>query len=109
MGPWVQTAAGNENMDANEFSPARAPAGITVGATDIDDKRASFSNYGPQVDVYAPGNNIKSTYIGGDEVSPPAETVRYFSKPDIIWQGDQIPFWHFHASGRVNRLVHIRL
>jgi subtilisin family serine protease len=53
-------AAGNDNTKACNESPARAPAAITVGATDSADKRASFSNYGTCVDIFAPGVRITS-------------------------------------------------
>lgn len=54
------TAAGNENDDAGNWSPARTPGAITVGATDIADNRAWFSNYGSIVDVFAPGVDVIS-------------------------------------------------
>jgi subtilisin family serine protease len=57
-------AAGNENQNACNVSPARVANAITVGATTSTDARASFSNYGSCVDVFAPGNNILSTWIG---------------------------------------------
>ena len=47
-------AAGNENSDARNFSPPRVAEGITVGATDMSDVRATFSNWGPVLDVFAP-------------------------------------------------------
>lgn len=53
-------AAGNSNLDACTTSPASEPTAITVGATDINDARASFSNYGSCVDMFAPGVNIVS-------------------------------------------------
>ncbi|KAJ3800277.1 peptidase S8/S53 domain-containing protein [Lentinula aff. detonsa] len=56
-------AAGNENRDACNSSPAAAEKAITVGASTISDERAYFSNYGPCVDVFAPGLNIKSTWL----------------------------------------------
>ncbi|MFL5348641.1 MAG: S8 family peptidase [Hyalangium sp.] len=59
-------AAGNSNADACGFSPAHIPAAITVGASTIGDARASFSNYGPCLDIYAPGLNITSAWIGSD-------------------------------------------
>ncbi|KAJ1833926.1 proteinase B [Coemansia sp. RSA 2711] len=58
-------AAGNDNRDACSYSPASAPNAITVGATTITDERAWFSNYGKCVDVFAPGKDILSTWIGG--------------------------------------------
>jgi subtilisin family serine protease len=55
-------AAGNSNTDACNTSPARTPNAITVGATDINDRRASFSNVGVCVDVFGPGVAITSTW-----------------------------------------------
>lgn len=57
-------AAGNDNEDACDYSPASATGPVTVGAVDIEDTMAYFSNYGPCVDVFAPGVNITSAWIG---------------------------------------------
>lgn len=59
-------AAGNENQDACNVSPARVKAAITVGATNSSDARASFSNYGSCVDIFAPGVGIPSAWYTGD-------------------------------------------
>ena len=61
-------AAGNSNTNACTQSPAAEPAALTVGATDINDGRASFSNYGTCVDLFAPGVSIKSAWGTGDAV-----------------------------------------
>lgn len=53
-------SAGNSDSDACEYSPARAPSAITVGASMIDNQRSNFSNYGECLDLYAPGSNIVS-------------------------------------------------
>jgi cerevisin len=53
---------GNDNKDACDYSPARAQKAITVGATTLFDERASFSNYGKCVDVFAPGQDILSIW-----------------------------------------------
>ncbi|HEX8181009.1 MAG TPA: S8 family serine peptidase, partial [Pyrinomonadaceae bacterium] len=53
-------AAGNNNDDAGLRSPARVAEAITVAATDSNDNQAVFSNFGPAVDVYAPGVDIVS-------------------------------------------------
>lgn len=58
-------AAGNENSNACTRSPASAPDAITVAASTSVDSRASFSNWGTCVDIFAPGQSITSAYIGG--------------------------------------------
>nr|AIN44165.1 serine proteinase [Volvariella volvacea] len=65
LGVHVVVAAGNNNANAANYSPARAPSAITVGASTIADARASFSNYGTIVDVFAPGQSVISAWIGG--------------------------------------------
>jgi subtilisin family serine protease len=55
-------AAGNYNADACKMSPARVPAALTVGATTNNDYRALYSNFGPCVDIYAPGSNVRSAW-----------------------------------------------
>jgi cerevisin len=57
-------AAGNDNKDACNYSPAAAELAVTVGASTLSDDRAYFSNHGKCVDVLAPGLNILSTWIG---------------------------------------------
>jgi|GEM_PF-826658 len=59
-------AAGNENADACNASPARAPTALTVGATTSTDSRASYSNYGACLDLFAPGSSITSAYKSSD-------------------------------------------
>jgi subtilisin family serine protease len=64
-------AAGNGNFlgiaaNACNSSPARVATALTVGATDQTDKKASFSNYGTCLDLFAPGVNITSSWYGSD-------------------------------------------
>jgi subtilisin family serine protease len=62
-------AAGNENQNACNVSPASTPGALTVGATTLSggvDVRAWFSNWGPCVDVFDPGVNITSAWIGSN-------------------------------------------
>jgi subtilisin family serine protease len=59
-------AAANQNTDACTRSPASAPEALTVGATDITDTRASFSNFGACLDLFAPGVSILSSYKDSD-------------------------------------------
>src|SRR5688572_30184616 len=56
----VVVAAGNDGVNANQFSPGRVTEAITVGATDAADARPSFSNFGSVLDLFAPGQSIVS-------------------------------------------------
>lgn len=68
-GVTVVVAAGNENQNAANVSPASAPNAITVGATDRNDARASFSNFGSSVDIFAPGVSVLSSWIGSNSAT----------------------------------------
>lgn len=57
-------AAGNDNADSCNYSPAAAEKAVTVGASTFTDERAYFSNFGKCNDIFAPGLNILSTWIG---------------------------------------------
>jgi predicted Na+-dependent transporter len=57
-------AAGNDNDDACNYSPASTSSAVTVGATDDMDQRAYYSNYGSCLDIFGPGSSIESAYIG---------------------------------------------
>ena len=59
-------AAGNNGSDASLFSPAGVAEAITVGATSISDGWASFSNFGPVVDILAPGVSVTSAWFTSD-------------------------------------------
>ncbi|CSA69460.1 alkaline serine exoprotease A precursor [Vibrio cholerae] len=59
-------AAGNDNKDACQVSPAREPSGITVGSTTNNDGRSNFSNWGNCVQIFAPGSDFTSaSHKGG--------------------------------------------
>lgn len=67
-------AAGNDNVNACNTSPARVPNAITVGATASNDARSQFtppfaSNFGPCLDIFAPGSNIQSAWNTTDNDS----------------------------------------
>ncbi|KAG9093085.1 subtilisin-like serine protease [Ceratobasidium sp. 392] len=62
-------SASNSDMDVKDRSPARVPTANTVGAVDDNNEKADFSNYGPLIDVQAPGVNILSAWIGSPDAS----------------------------------------
>ncbi|KAK0628603.1 serine protease [Bombardia bombarda] len=64
VGIHFAVAAGNDNANACNYSPASAKKAVTVGASGLDDSRAYFSNYGKCTDIFAPGLSILSTWIG---------------------------------------------
>jgi subtilisin family serine protease len=64
-GVTVAVAAGNSNANACNSSPARVAGALTVGATDSSDRRASFSNYGSCLDLFAPGVGVTSDWLTG--------------------------------------------
>jgi subtilisin family serine protease len=79
-GVTVVVAAGNNGADACNYSPAREPSAITVGATTSLDGRTSYSNFGRCVDLFAPGHNVTSAWntsptasntIGGTSMASP--------------------------------------
>ncbi|KAI0975696.1 peptidase S8/S53 domain-containing protein [Xylaria arbuscula] len=64
-GTFVSVASGNDNADAENTSPASEPSVCTVSASDENDAKADYSNYGSVVDIWAPGNDIESTSYDG--------------------------------------------
>jgi subtilisin family serine protease len=85
-GVTVVAAAGDNGMppDACQYSPSSAPGAITVGAMRQTDLMAGFSNYGPCVDLFAPGFSITSDWYTGD---------------NIVWVQDGTSSAAAHASG----------
>jgi subtilisin family serine protease len=65
-GIFVVVSAGNDNLDACNASPARAAQAFTVAASTSGDNRASFSNWGACVELFAPGVGVLSASNGSD-------------------------------------------
>jgi len=65
-GVFYAVAAGNDNANACNYSPASAANAYTIGSTTSSDYRSSFSNYGTCLDIFAPGSSILSTYNSSD-------------------------------------------
>jgi hypothetical protein len=55
-------SAGNSSADACNYSPARTPSALTVGARTSADAQASYSHFGTFLDLYAPGSSVTSAY-----------------------------------------------
>jgi serine protease len=77
-GAVVVVAAGNENRDAKDYTPAGCDGVITVAATDRNGSRARFSNFGAAVEISAPGVNVLSTWNTGT-TTPGAATYAWIS------------------------------
>ncbi|MDU8994407.1 S8 family peptidase [Streptomyces mirabilis] len=65
-GVTYSVAAGNDGLAAGLYSPARVKEALTVGASDRADARASFSNFGAALDLFAPGVAITSASYASD-------------------------------------------
>jgi hypothetical protein len=69
VGITTVVAAGNNGANTASYSPSSEPSAITVGAIDSTDTKASWSNYGALVDLFAPGVGVLSSYIGSPTAS----------------------------------------
>ncbi len=65
-GVFYTVAAGNDNADACNYSPARVASALTLGSTTSNDARSSFSNFGSCLDLFAPGSSIRAAWYTGD-------------------------------------------
>ncbi|KAG0023437.1 hypothetical protein BGZ81_008113 [Podila clonocystis] len=87
-GMFIVAAAGNGNernvgQNACNYSPASTPTAFTVGSTNINDQMSSFSNYGQCVNIYAPGEKVRSTWIGPTNREIYTDSGTSFSAPNV--------------------------
>jgi serine protease len=95
-------AAGNENIDAINRSPARVAEALTVAATGnyeapanpVTDQRASFSNWGPIVDLFAPGVSISSAWPNFPAIQGCTLTSSSFNASTAICPGTSMASPH---------------
>ena len=84
QGAVVVVAAGNEHLNAGDFTPANCSGVINVGAHNIDGSITSYSNYGRRIDVTAPGGDLPFTALivslGNDGVTVPNEPNYIFAR-----------------------------
>eukprot|EP00741_Cyanophora_paradoxa_P002950 tig00000655_g2863.t1 len=102
----VVAGAGNANADACQYSPASAPAALTVGATDAPnplDGRASYSNYGACVDVFAPGSSILSTWVGSSLTATSYQWGSSMATPHVT--GSIAVYLELYPTARPSELV----
>jgi subtilisin family serine protease len=70
----IAVPAGSETADASGFSPGRVPEALTVGATDVQDHPDKASNFGQDVDLYAPGVAVPGPIAGAAGAGPESGT-----------------------------------
>ncbi|EJD51050.1 subtilisin-like protein [Auricularia subglabra TFB-10046 SS5] len=94
----VVVAAGNFKKDASNYSPSRSIPATVVGAMNITDEIAWYSNFGPTVDIFAPGDNITSAdystrdgYILNSGTSMASPHVAGLTAYVIALEGDKPP------------------
>jgi subtilisin family serine protease len=83
-GVFVVSAAGNDGANAANYLPASAPGSCTVGATDVNDAKPSWSNWGSKLAVFAPGVNVQSTYIGSTTATVSTASKKILSSTLLI-------------------------
>ncbi|WP_367321028.1 S8 family peptidase [Streptomyces sp. HUAS ZL42] len=85
-------AAGNDGANASSYSPARVTEAITVGATTSSDARASYSNYGSVLDIFAPGSSITSSWNSSDSatntISGTSMATPHVTGAAAVWLAD---------------------
>lgn len=97
----VVVAAGNDARNACQNTPAFVPSAITVGASDIDDRAAPFTNHGSCVDIFGPGTNIYSAgwladdqynILSGTSMAAPhvAGVAALYLQANPTWTPDQV-------------------
>lgn len=94
-GVLVVVAAGNEGSDVSGFGPAGSNHVLTVAATDLDRKRAAFSNWGRLVDIAAPGIDILSLRARRTDLMLDATEQNYTPEGNIVGTDKR----YYRASG----------
>jgi len=100
----VVAAAGNDNMPTVSF-PASHPSVIAVGAVDARKERAPYSNYGPRIDVVAPGGNINRDDDGDGK--PDGVLQQTFNPRTAKDQGRYDDFAYFFVDGTSQATPHV--
>lgn len=106
-GVFFGVAAGNNNGNAANYSPASEPSACTVGASDVNDAKASFSNYGTIVDIFGPGVQVLSTWNDGKTNSISGTSM---ATPHIVGLGAYLlAYENIPASSLCTRIAELSL
>jgi subtilisin family serine protease len=97
----IFVSAGNAGTDACNFSPSSSKHVFAIGATDSKDQVPSYSDTGKCVSLYAPGSNIKSTWIGSKQATQILDGTS-MSSPHV--SGIAAILMSQHSYGSVNEL-----
>ncbi len=94
-GAVIVIAAGNDGTNVKDFGPAALDKVITVAATDPNDKRLGYSNWGPGIDIAAPGVDVLSLRARGTDLMRDVPGMKY--KPGENYVGKDRKY--YRASG----------
>ncbi len=107
----IVAGAGNDDS-ATPFYPAAYPEVLAVAATDADDKKAIFSNYGAWVDVSAPGKDIRTTTLGGYATDSGTSLSTAFvsglagliKSKNPVWTAEQVKWQILNTAANIDAL-----
>lgn len=106
-GVLIVAAAGNGGADATTFSPGAMDGVITVGAQDRGGRRAAYSNYGPRVDLLAPGGGFDDLVEEGDLAGSLAEGILGTYRDDGDPEASLAPFSYAPLIGTSQATPHV--
>jgi serine protease len=107
QGVLVVAAAGNGGTDATSYSPGGLDSVITVGAADEKGRRAVYSNYGPRVDVLAPGGGLSELDYEPDMMSLAPEGILSTYRDEGIDEPARPPFTYSPLVGTSQATPHL--
>lgn len=107
QGVLVVAAAGNGGTDATSYAPGGLDGVITVGAADEQGRRAVYSNYGPRVDVLAPGGGLSELDYDADLGSPAPEGIVSTYRDEGVAEPAHAPFTYSPLTGTSQAAPHL--